>query len=119
MEYSRPLKFFLRRVLGREKRNAERRVLPGLVAHYWNGGAPIAHRVRDISLSGLYLVTTDRWYPGTVIQMRIQETGKTDDDSDRSIAVQAKVVRVGADGVGLAILPWKTGGTVHRLMRAP
>jgi PilZ domain len=117
--YGSPLKFLLLRLLGREKRNAQRHSLSGLVAYYWNGGPPVAHDVRDISLSGMYLVTVDRWYVGTVIQMTIQETETTDVDSDRWIALQAKVVRHDTDGVGLTFLPTKAGRVAGMVTRAP
>lgn len=119
MTDGRSLKFSLLKLLGREKRSAERRVLSGLVAYYWNGGPPVAYSVRDISLSGMYLVTADRWYPGTVIQMTIQETENTDDDSDRWIALQAKVVRHDTDGVGLTFKPMKAVGIAGMVNRAP
>jgi hypothetical protein len=73
----------------------------GLVAHFFTGGAPQPHEIRDMSLTGLYVVTTERWYPGTLIRMTLtrQDTGQS--ISDRSITVQAKSVRWGNDGVGL------------------
>ncbi|HSY37248.1 MAG TPA: PilZ domain-containing protein [Acidobacteriaceae bacterium] len=119
MNHGKPLKFFLLRLLGQEKRSAERHVLPGLVAYYWNGGPPVPRDVRDISLSGLYLLTADRWYPGTVIQMTIQETEHTEVDSERWIAIQAKVVRQETDGVGLAFIARKPGEIAEMVTRAP
>lgn len=104
------MKRFLRRLLGHEHRFAERRTLSGLVAYYWDGGRPTAHEIRDISLTGMYLLTEDRWYLGTVIRMTLQETANTNVDSDKWIAVQARVVRHGSDGVGLAFIPGKVGG---------
>jgi len=73
----------------------------GLVAHFFTGGAPQPHEIRDMSPTGLYVVTTERWYPGTLIRMTLtrEETGLS--ISDRSITVQGKSVRWGNDGVGL------------------
>lgn len=119
MNYARSLKFFLLRLLRQEKRSAERRSLSGLVAYYWNGGPPVGRSVRDISLSGMYLVTTESWYIGTVIQMTLQETENAEDDSDRWIAIQAKVVRRDTDGVGLTFMPTKTGRVAQMITRAP
>ena len=119
MKDGRALKFFLRRLLGQEQRSAERRICPGLVAHYWSGGPPVAHDVRDISLSGMHLLTVDRWYLGTVIQMSIQEIGTTDVDSDRWITVQAKVVRSDSDGVGLTFIPGKASVIAEMVTHAP
>ena len=98
-------KRFLRSLFSdRERRTAERRALPGLVAFYWDGGTPIAHDVQEISSTGLYLLTDQRWYPGTVIAMTLQWIPAKDSDPDRSIAVQVRAIRHGADGVGLAFV---------------
>jgi Flp pilus assembly protein TadG len=88
----------------RERRKATRQESPHLVAHYWDGAAPLAHRIRDISSTGLYLLTEQRWYPGTLVRMILQRGGVGDTDPDRSITVNAKVVRSGSDGVGLALV---------------
>lgn len=102
--------FFLKNLLSQERRRAGRRVIAGLVAYYWDGGRPTAHNVRDISLTGLYMLTQDRWYPGTVLQLTLQETDKTIVPSDRWIIVHAKVVRQGSDGVGLVFAPATVSG---------
>jgi hypothetical protein len=117
--YERPGSLFLRRLIGRERRSSERHALSWLVAYYWDGGVPVAHGVRDISLTGMYLLTGDRWYVGTVIQMTLQETGDADVHAERWIAVQARVVRQGSDGVSLAFLPQSSGGMAELLNRAP
>jgi len=90
--------------LGRERRKAERRKTARLVAHYWDGAAPLGHAIRDISSTGLYLSTEQRWYPGTLITMSLQQVGISDSDPDHSIRVNAKVVRSDADGVGLTFV---------------
>jgi Flp pilus assembly protein TadG len=72
--------------------------------HYWDGAAPVPHRIRDISSSGLYLLTEQRWYPGTMVRMSLQSGSVAETDPDRSITVNAKVVRSGTDGVGLALV---------------
>jgi hypothetical protein len=117
MNYAWPESVFWRRLMGQERRSAERHVLSWLVAYYWDGGPPVAHGVRDISLTGMYLLTGDRWYLGTVIQITLQETGHPDVNSERWIAVQAKVVRLGSDGVSLAFLPQTSDGVAELVMR--
>ena len=105
MTYGRPVRVFLRRLLGHERRRAERHVLPGLVAYYWEGGPPTPHSIREISLTGMYLLTEERWYLGTVLMMRLQQSDSAEIDPEHSIAVHAKAVRHGADGVGMEFLP--------------
>jgi len=95
-------------LFSRERRKAKRQEPLHLVAHYWDGAAPLAHDIRDISSTGLYLLTEQRWYPGTFVMMSLQRVGVADTDPDRSIMVNAKVVRSGTDGVGLAfVMPEK------------
>lgn len=100
-----PAKRFWRQLLGKERRKAERRPVPGLVAYFWDGGPPFPHPVREISLTGMYLLTEERWYLGTVVMMRLQQTETPDGDPNHSIAVHARAVRWGEDGVGMAFLP--------------
>ena len=88
-----------------ERRKAERQEAPAVVAHYWDGAAPAAHTIRDISANGMYLLTEQRWYPGTLVMITLQRKDSFDGEADRSITVQSKVVRSGADGVGLAFIP--------------
>ena len=91
-------KFYLR-----DRRAAERRESPPLIAYYWDGAAPKGHEVRDISPHGLYIKTDERWYFGTLIRFTLQTTEEVADD-ERAIAILAKVVRWGADGVGLVTI---------------
>lgn len=53
----------------------------------------------------MYLLTEERWYLGTVVTMRLQQTESAEADPDPSIAIHAKAVRWGTDGVGMAFLP--------------
>jgi hypothetical protein len=84
-----------------DPRRTTRKPVPGLVAHFFTGGAPHAHEVRDVSATGLYVVTTERWYPGTVIRMTVTKPDLGLSPSERSVTVHARSVRWGNDGVGL------------------
>ncbi len=73
---------------------------------YWTGAAPEATVIRDISSAGLYLLTKERWYPGTVVRMTLQRTDGEKETSDCSIVVEARVIWSDTDGVSLAfVLP--------------
>lgn len=89
-----------------EPRYARRESLPGLTAHFYTGGAPAANDVRDISTTGLYVFTNERWYPGTVIRMTL--TDRREPTAERSLMLYAAVVRIGEDGVGLVFVPRDT-----------
>ena len=84
-----------------EPRRSLRSALPGLAAYFWTGGSPQAHAIRNISSTGLYVVTEERWYPGTLIQMTLKKTGGPGESAEPSISVMAKANRWGNDGVGL------------------
>jgi len=85
-----------------DPRAATREVLPGLIAYYFTGGNPVAQEVRDISATGIYIITNERWYPGTVI--RVTLTDRDHPTTDRTLTVNAKAVRWGRDGVGLELV---------------
>jgi hypothetical protein len=94
-------KNWLQRLLSAEPpdpRNAPREQLSWLAAYFFTGGMPSAHGIRDISSTGLYVFTEERWYLGTVI--RITLTDLRHPTAERSCTVNAKVVRWGNDGVG-------------------
>jgi hypothetical protein len=88
-----------------EQRKAPRDAVPGLAAYYWTGGSPKAHSIRDISSTGLYVVTEERWYPGTLILMTLQESESGTQTVEHSISVHSRAVRWGNDGVGLQFIP--------------
>jgi hypothetical protein len=77
-------------------------MLPGLIAYYFTGGNPVAQEVRDISASGIYIITNERWYPGTVV--RVTLTDRDHPTADRTLTVNAQAVRWGKDGVGLELV---------------
>jgi|WetSurMetagenome_2_1015567.scaffolds.fasta_scaffold12355_6 hypothetical protein len=87
-----------------EPRKAAREAVPGLAAYFWTGGTPMAHTIRDISSTGLYMLTEERWYPGTLIQMTLKKTDSMNPGAVCSIALMAKVNRWGNDGVGLSFI---------------
>ena len=84
-----------------DPRVAARLPVAGLVAHFFTGGAPQAHEIRDVSSTGLYVITTERWYPGTIIRMTLTKPDTGQAPTERSITIQARSVRWGNDGVGL------------------
>ena len=83
-----------------DRRRSDRKHVPGLVAFYWTGGAPTEHRIADISETGFYLLTEDRWIKETMLQMTLQRSPGKDGRPRQSLAVLTKVVRRGRDGVG-------------------
>lgn len=97
-----------------ERRRAERRPAYGLQAHYWDGSAISGNVVRDISQTGLYIETTRRWYPGTMVMLTLQQKESEARTDGCSITIQSLVVRCGSDGVAMAFVPAKGGGMQKR-----
>jgi len=87
-----------------EADRAERRRVEQFAAYRWDGSALTQGMVRDISSSGLYLITHERWEPGTIVALTLQREGPLDPDPARRITTQTKVIRCGPDGVGLSFL---------------
>jgi uncharacterized protein len=97
----RPPRGWLERWWSPDPRKAPREPAPGLAAYYWTGGPPEARPIKDISSTGLYLITEERWYPGTLILMTLQVTAFGEEVAERTICVHTRAVRWGKDGVGL------------------
>jgi hypothetical protein len=73
-----------------------------LHAHYWNGSGATAAEVRDVSETGAYLVTADRWYQGTIFTITVTFNSSPDEIKPPvSITLACKVVRHGQDGMGV------------------
>ena len=67
------------------------------------------HDIKDISSKGLYLVTEERWYPGTLVLMTLQKEDGEEEGDERSISVYSRAVRCSDDGVGLQFVLSYTG----------
>jgi PilZ domain len=97
-------KKWLERIL--DRRECPRMLIP-VIAYYWNGAAPEGHQVKSISPAGAYIVTGERWYPGTIVSMMFQydpyylKVAAIDGDPKASLTMRAKIMRVGGDGVGV------------------
>jgi hypothetical protein len=85
-----------------EPRSGSRVAIPGLIAYFFTGGTPMPHEVSDISTSGIYIVTIERWYIGTIVRLTLSD--RHDPKTERSLTVNAKVARFGNDGVGFEFL---------------
>jgi hypothetical protein len=84
-----------------DRRKAAREPIANLAASFWTGGGPTTHGIRDISSTGLFVITSERWYPGTVIRMTLTKADTGEGIVENSICVCAEAVRWGNDGVGL------------------
>jgi hypothetical protein len=87
-----------------DRRRGERMLAPGLVAYYWTGGSPQAYRLGNVSQSGFFLLTEERWLPGTRIVMTLQRDDSGEAKSEEIHRVESEVIRWGVDGVGCSFV---------------
>jgi len=92
-----------------EKRRAPRVPEPSVLVYYWDGSVPEGRRIRDISSSGAYVVTPERWYIGTIVRLILQGYKTTPQPdggivSSRSTSIPSRVIRHGPDGIGVEFM---------------
>ena len=82
-----------------DPRRAPRLAEREMVVEYWDGVAPAGPGIRDISESGAYIRTTEKWYSGAIIRLLFR--GR---ELKTSVSVLAQVVRQGKDGFAMEFL---------------
>lgn len=87
-----------------ERRKEERFPLRGLDVSYWTGREEKRVKAKNVSTTGIYLLTEDRWLPGTAVQLTLHKRGLLDRDSRIQVRIRARCVRAGEDGVGLTFI---------------
>jgi hypothetical protein len=100
---------------------AERREVPGLEAIHWTGSSPGLDIVKNISSTGMYLVTRERWQEGEINPVRLVYPELADDSAEKQVTIETRTIRCGEDGLGLSfILPecmdlwlWKTDDRIE------
>lgn len=96
----------LKRAVQREQPRAERRPASGLAASYGLDSTFTPAGIKNISATGIYLVTEKRLRTGELITLTIEEEGEPENSSELQISVHARVARQGEDGIGLSfVLP--------------
>lgn len=85
-----------------DQRVANRHAMPPLTA--WLGMVRTSkeYKVGDVSVAGFYMITEDRWIPGTSFPVTLERTD--DAGMGRSLTVHSTVIRCGEDGVGFSFL---------------
>lgn len=98
----------LRRLLvkaGLSERRMDGRMLArGLDVSYWNGLEHRRVKIKDISATGIYLVTGDHFPPDTPLQLVLHKRGLLDREAHREVRLRARCVRQGEDGIGLTFV---------------
>lgn len=89
-------------VMGRaERRGGPRVPVLGVDAYYSFGSASRRAQVKNISPTGAYLSTTDRWPSGASVLLTLKCRKHSEEHPERCVRIPAKVVRHDCDGVGV------------------
>lgn len=96
-----PAGAFQRGQVSQDRRRGERRGSPSLVAYHWKGFTPCPNHVRDISATGVYVLTDEDWHPGASVDLTLQREGLLESQSDRRCTLSARIIRKAGDGVAL------------------
>jgi hypothetical protein len=87
-----------------ENRKDDRLPARGLDVSYWTGLEQKRAKIKDISATGVYLFTPDRWPPGTIVQLTMQKRGLLDRETRPQVRLRARCVRLGDDGAGFSFV---------------
>ena len=83
-------------------------VASSVFAYYWEGSASARHSVTNVSLQGADIVTSEKWYLGTIINLTLQFGAQTAVEGGtarcQSLSIRSKVVAHSPDGVRVAFL---------------
>ena len=80
---------------------ADRRPAAGFIAYRLRGSSVDQSRVRDISATGAFVVTSELTYPGSLLLLTMQQEGPFETNPARRITTFARVVRQDKEGIGV------------------
>jgi hypothetical protein len=83
---------------------SERRTVDKFAAYRWSGSDLKQERVRNISQTGVYVLTEERLPLETLLFLTMQREGPLETDPEHRIETRARVARHGQDGVGLSFV---------------
>lgn len=90
----------------REQRRVPRLPTPGLVGYFYTGGESRPQEIRNLSVAGFFMRTDERWMPGTIIRVTLQQPPTHQDHPGIAITINCRVVSRCQDGVGFEfVLP--------------
>jgi hypothetical protein len=73
----------------------------GVDVHYSLGSVERCARIRNISPTGIYLCTADRWALGATVLLTMKDGGIGQEHRESSVCIPARVVRYDDEGVGM------------------
>lgn len=88
-----------------DQRVANRHAMPPLTAYLGLVRSSKEFKVGDVSVAGFYMLTDERWIPGTGFPVTLERTDEAGEG--HTLTVYATVIRTGEDGVGFTFLKQK------------
>ena len=82
-------------------------IASSVFVYYWEGAASTPHGVQNLSVTGVEIVSSDNWYPGTIINLTLQYGAQTAGNGAatcKALSMRSKVVAQSRDGVRLEFL---------------
>ena len=101
MSTAKQWKGWIKRLGYPETPRAERRIPSGFAARQRNDPASPSNIIRNISTTGVYVLTGERLPIGKLVPLIVQVEGAPEYSSHPQFCVQARVIRHGEDGMGL------------------
>lgn len=98
------LRSWLRKSSAGYRNRAERRPSPSLAVYHWEGSTPKENTVGNISASGAFLLTNQRWDPGETLSLTLQRKGPPARIPEHRFSLQAKAVRRDRHGVAVSFV---------------
>lgn len=103
---SRFLRWLYPAAYEKDRRKGRRIPIPDLVAYDLSWDEPKPMEVVDVSATGVFLITEERWPSGSLVLLSLQREGPMETGTERRIQLHADPVRYGRNGVGLSfVLP--------------
>jgi hypothetical protein len=104
-----------------ERRKNQRMDAKGLTVSYLAGPEQKKLQIGNISPTGLYLVTEERWNPGTNLLLTLGEKSIFETSSRSQVKLWTRCVRVDENGVGLAFTHTHTNAVkwLEAMSKAP
>ena len=97
-------KYWLRTIGYPQTERAPRRNPTGLIVMRGNGQSSKLGNIKEISRTGFFLETTERWPIGEIFSLSVQKEGPAANDSELKINIPARVASHREVGVGMAFV---------------
>jgi hypothetical protein len=97
-----PLMTRLMRWICPDQRVANRHSMPPVIAYLGLVHNSKEYRIGDISVAGFYMLTEERWIPGTGLPITLERTDEA--GMGQTLTMHPTVVRVGEDGVAFTFI---------------